>query len=61
MELGSEAHRLVIGAGAYMTGTQRVFVLEVRKDGEQWRGRIRDHTAAEVTALTRKRWCGSSS
>ena len=37
-----------------MTGKRRVFVLEVRQDGERWRGRIHENDAAEVTALTRK-------
>ena len=36
-----------------MTGKRRVFVLEVRRDGERWRGHIRDNDAAEVTALSR--------
>ena len=37
-----------------MMGKRRVFVLEVRQDGERWRGRIRDNDATEVTALSRE-------
>lgn len=37
-----------------MTGKRRVFVLALRRDGEQWRGRILDNSAAEVAAGTRE-------
>src|SRR4051794_21472259 len=31
-----------------MIGKRRVFVLELRRDGDTWRGRIRDNSANEV-------------
>jgi hypothetical protein len=37
-----------------LTGKRRMFVIEIRRDGDEWRGRLRDNDADEVRADTRE-------